>query len=131
MESLSIEGRGYKKIEKETREFYASIDRIWCSRLSAFIIFNRAGFQHLVRRGRVQRPKSEQKRRFVLLLYVGEIISDSEANISYKRKTLECSGAEFWIFKKNINEILITVVLRRIGDGNIHFFSIYQNKNPS
>ena len=45
--------------------------------------------------------------------------------IFYERKIFENGEAEFWIFKHAINKIMVTVVLRRIGSGSIHFFSVY------
>jgi hypothetical protein len=129
--SSSNEEGGYKNAKIVAQKFYTKIENIWCPPLGVSVVFNRAGFQHLVRRGRIQRPKSEQKRRFALLVYVRDIISDQYAHISYEKKFIGNTTAEFWIFNQRAVGVLITVVLRRIGNGNVHFFSVYQNKNPS
>jgi hypothetical protein len=131
MENSSIEKGGYQNTKKEAREYYAKINRVWCLRLASFVIFDRAGFQHLIRRGKIPRPKSEQKRRFALLPRAVEMLNNPDAHIFYKKKVFENGEAEFWIFKQTVNKTMISVVLRRIGNGNIHFFSVYQNKNPS
>lgn len=62
--------------------------------------------------------------------YVRDILDDPFVEIEYKKKVVGCAEAEFWILKKTIEKISVTVVLRRIGNGSIHFFSIYQNKKP-
>ena len=126
----TVDQNNYESIKRKAKEFYKKLGCVWCSKLNDCIIFNRAGFQHLIRRKRIQRPKSEQKRRFLLLFHAREIIETSKT-ITHKRKSAGCATAEFWVFTRKIDERWITLVTRRIGGGGIHFFSIYEKKQKS
>jgi hypothetical protein len=120
----------YEEAKRKAKELYGNINQVWSPAIGGYVIFNQAGFKHLVRRSGVQRPKSEQKRRFVLLFYIEEILTDHTATFVHETKDIEGAMTELWIFSKSIDIMLITVVVRRIGSGKIHFFSIYaKNKN--
>ncbi len=130
-------GVGYEKSKKKAKEIYSNIGRIKCPALSnEYISFSRIGFNHLIRKVRIPRPRNEQKRRFVLLPYVEEIIKNPEATIYYKHKRIKHktnrhgekilieSEADFWIFIQKIKFCTIKVVIRQLGNGNKHFLSV-------
>jgi hypothetical protein len=79
----------YEEAKKKAKEFYGTIGRVWCPVLGDYVLFTRDGFQHLVRRKAIQRPKSEQKRRFSLLTYAEAIVRNPVAKIMYKEKSTE------------------------------------------
>jgi hypothetical protein len=124
MENSDDKGN-YGEAKRKAKEFYRKIGRIWCPALYDYVSFTRAGFQHLIRRKKIQRPKSEQERRFSFLFYAETVVQNPKAIISYKKKSIGYTQAELWIFKQKINDVFITLVARRIGKGKIHFFSIY------
>jgi hypothetical protein len=129
MENPIIESN-YKRIKREAKAFYDSIGRVWCQALYSDVLFIRAGFQHLIRRKGIQRPKSEQKRRFTLLKYVGEILGSPEAIFSSHVKNLNGRQVTFHVFKKQYLDEIVTVVVRQDEGRPIQFLSVY-SKKPS
>ncbi len=119
---------------------YRRIERIWCPALREYVVFNRIGFQHLVRGGSVQRPKSEQKRRFKLIPYITDILTDPNASITEKEGTIKhqmkirgekipvASPAHFWVFTNRRNGQTIKLVVRQFNGKEKHFLSIYAKK---
>ena len=47
----------YGELRKNAKEYYSTIERIWCPTLNIFIVFDKTGFRHLMRQGNSQRPK--------------------------------------------------------------------------
>jgi hypothetical protein len=39
----------YKQAKEKAELLYAKLDRVWCPALDEHVIFNRSGFQHLMR----------------------------------------------------------------------------------
>lgn len=78
-----------------------------------------------MRKGRKHRTKHEQMRRFALIPHVPEILSNPDASFVHKVKTRGSQRALFWIFKERINGATVTVVVRKVGNGKTHFFSVY------
>ncbi len=128
---------GYKKAKEKAKRIYSKIGRILCPALNnEYVSFNAAGFNHLMRKGRIPRTRNEQKRRFVLVSYVEKIIKNPRANILYQRKEIKeklnrygekiliTSTANFWTFIEKINDCVIKVVVRQKERGNKHFLSV-------
>ena len=111
----------YKKAKYQAEKFYKKIGYVWCSALHDHVVFNRAGFRHLMRKGKIWRPKSEQKRRFALLPFVEMIIENPAAHFT----TRQGSNVTFWSFSKQDNNERITLIIRQVGNGKKHFFSIF------
>jgi len=127
-------GIGYEKSKEKAKNIYSKIGHIECPALSnEFVTFSRVGFNHLVRKGRIPRTKNEQKRRFVLIPYVENIIKNPKAKILYREKIVKYkanrhgekviieSKARFWAFAENIESCKIKVIIRQLGSGNKHF----------
>lgn len=90
-------------------------------------------------RGRVPRPKVEQKKRFVLLKYAEKIITNPKATILYREKEIKrrtsktnkygkniliTSKAQFWTFVDEVGSCRIKVVVVKINNGIEKFCSI-------
>ena len=131
---------GYEKSKKKAKDIYSEIGRVICPALGEeYVVFNRLGFNHLVRKGRIPRTKNEQKRRFVLLVYIENVIKNPEALIEYREsvikekvnrhgeKVLMEYKAKFWTFVENIKDCKIKIVIRQLDGGNKHFFSVMGN----
>ncbi|MGC9599609.1 MAG: hypothetical protein ABSE18_04460 [Minisyncoccia bacterium] len=116
---------GYRETKKKARTFYSNMKPAIPPRLEKTVFFNNIGFRHLIWKGGKHRPKSEQTRRFALLPHVEKIISNPDATVLRKVKHYRPVRAEFWIFKERVGKMMITVVIRRIGNGKRHFFSVY------
>ena len=73
---------GYEKAKQQAKQIYSKIGRIKCPALGdEYVLFTSAGFDHLLRKGRIPRTRNEQKRRFTLLPYVEKIIKNPTAKI--------------------------------------------------
>jgi hypothetical protein len=116
----------FEKARREAREFYKKIPKtgVWCPLLHDYVVFNRFGLRHLFQSGRHRRSLADQKRRFSLLKFAPEIIADSCAKLIPGDDTPE---AKFWHIEGLRDRKTITVVVRQIGNGNKHFFSVYNN----
>lgn len=130
-------GIGYEKSKNKAKGIYSKIGRIECPAFSNELIsFSRAGFNHLIRKGRISRTKNEQKRRFVLVPYIEKIITNPDSKIFYREKIVKYkanrhgekifikSKAQFWAFEKVIQSCRIKVIIRQLSNGNKHFFSV-------
>ncbi len=134
-------GIGYEKSKEKAKDIYSKIGRIECPALSnEFVTFSRVGFNHLVRKGRIPRTKNEQKRRFTLIPYIEGIIKNPKAKVLYREKTIKYkanrhgekilieSKAKFWAFEEKVERCRIKVIIRQLGDGNKHFFSVISDE---
>lgn len=128
---------GYDKAKQQAKQIYSKIGRIKCPALSdEYVLFTSAGFDHLLRKGRIPRTRNEQKRRFTLLPYVEQIVKNPTAKIVYRKtkikenvnrhgeKILIESVAHFWTFVDKIDDCGIKVVIRQLENKNKHFFSV-------
>ncbi len=131
-------GLGYDKSKAKAKEIYSKLGRIECPALGGELVaFTSAGFNHLIRKGRIPRPKNEQKRRFALIPQIERIIKNPQAVILYKRQetrdvvnrhgdkiTIQ-SVADFWTFVERVGGCEIKVVVREIvGRSSKHFLSV-------
>lgn len=129
---------GYEKSKERARATYKQIGSIQCPALNGeYISCTAVGFSHLVRKGKNPRSKNEQKRRFVLIQYVEEIIKNSKTTIEYRQNTEKIninrhgenilieSKAEFWTFSQKVDDCVVKVVIRQLTPGGPkHFFSV-------
>ena len=135
-----MENENYENAKKKAREIYNKILRVESPKLDEPITFNKIGFRHLIRKGGKRRTKADQIRRFALLVHAKEIIKDPETEITSTEREIEHPAfrhgskirvktqTRFWSFRKITNNKSITVVVRQLGRGTKHFFSIYDKK---
>jgi hypothetical protein len=128
----------YEEAKKRAKEFYKTIGVIWCPTLNTDIFFTREGFDHLIGKRGILRPKSEQRRRFDLLLLAKEILTDPAARFTCEKKLIiyrtKINGAyttihataHFWIFQKEYGVKIVTLVIKQIDDHPKHFLSIFE-----
>ena len=127
----------FNERKEKARAIYNAQHNIYNPYLKSEVIFNSDGFHHLQFSARRERNKKEQLLKFSLLPLAIAVIKNSGTLQEY-RKELVASGkkgkdgftrmkeAEYWGFVAILSEskIKIRVVLRRIGDGNIIFWSV-------
>jgi hypothetical protein len=89
----------------------------------AWVVFNNIGFKHLIRKSKV-RTRKEQMKRFELLEYVPEILKNPNANVSYRTTISKRHEVRYWSFQEEKDGKDITVVVRQVGNGNKHFYSV-------
>ena len=135
---MEIKKESYKQVEQKAKDIYGMIGHVWCPALNADIFFTREGFDHLIGKRGILRPKSERKRRFDLLPLAQEILTDPDAQfacegkpMAYRTKingvyTTIAATARFWIFRKEYDVRTVTLVIRQIGDRPKYFLSIFE-----
>ena len=128
-----------EKIKKEAREIYNKIEYVWSSALGDRVFFNSTGFRHLVWKGKEYRSSYQQHKRLALLPFAPNIIANAKIpnsrriEVKYtkikwhheKKKAL--SNITYWSFKGESNGKPVRVIVRQIGNGHKHFFSIFQD----
>ena len=128
----------YKNLEREAKLFYKGIRRVFRPSWGEYISFNTEGFRHLIWKGNRKRKENERVKRLDLLPYASIIIADGKLSSIRKKKKIERvkqygrrekreSSAKFWAFSDIKDGKKITVVVRQIGSGNKHFFSIFED----
>jgi hypothetical protein len=126
-------------LKTEAETFYRSTVKIKCPALKADVHFTSDGFHHLrYDNTRAERSKSEQINK---LMYLPEAVNivNTTTTVQEYRAALQAVGkpandgfrkmvrAEYYAFSAIINiqrGIRIRVVIRRLGDGLFHFWSL-------
>ncbi|MEN9582825.1 MAG: hypothetical protein RL641_779 [Candidatus Parcubacteria bacterium] len=106
----------------------------YCPVLNEYVVFNSKGFRHL-RYDTHGKPRNrkEQLYKLQLLRYVVAVIKKSSVIYDYKKEQYSHPLGkyyEIWELQAKIDGISspISVILRRIGTGNIAFLSVWKNK---
>ena len=110
----------------EIKEFYSNIKSLYCKEINSYVHFNHSGLMHLHRKGGSLRSKSDQKRRFDLFRKHIRTISHEHYNISTRTSSRKNSLCVFIALEKSVETKRIKIILRKINDGDIHFFSIME-----
>ena len=139
MENPTLEG-SYEEAKKNAKEFYGKLERVWCPALGDYVFFNKSGFEHLVRKRGLPRPKSEQKRRFALLPHIESILKDPTVTVSHEEDnilhTTKIQGERALVpavvtFRRIVamrDDKLVKIVIRQINGREKHFFGAFEGK---
>lgn len=120
----------FKEFIKNAKTEYKKIGHVECPAFRGErVYFTKDGFTHLLRKGSDIRPDKEQLRRLKLLPHAASILRGSKYAHSQKLNIVDDCPAYFWTFSKTINSIPIRVVVRQLGNGRKHFFSIMDEIN--
>lgn len=126
----------YIKIKENSSIIYKEHNKLFSPYFKDNIVFNSEGFNHLIYKNKSERPKKEQAMRFKLLPRAFKLMELTtvkqdfyESNMSIKKKF---NGKNKYIeervlyygFIGIIDDFRIKVVIRKIGNGNIHFWSV-------
>lgn len=131
-------GDYFKDKKSKAEEKYGSLSTVYNPYLQSQVIFNSDGFHHLQFSARRERDKKEQLLKFSLFPLAPEIIKRSGTLQEYRKgltpvgKKSKKDGmipmkmTEYWGFIAIVgqSQIKIRVILRRVGDGNIIFWSV-------
>jgi hypothetical protein len=135
-----ITDSAYRASKKKAKKLYKELNSVWSPALKDEVVFNSAGFRHLIWKGSEQRPHSQQMERFSLISKVSEILQSPDANVVFRKKDeyavvkwkgekkTVISEANFWAISKEINGISIRAVVRQVGKGKKHFLSVFSEK---
>jgi hypothetical protein len=117
--------KSYRAIRSKAYKYYTGIGVLICPALNGEkVYFEKAGFRHLIYKGKEPRTMNDQIRRFKSLINVKNILLEANNFTKYRVSVRKNSVAYFWSLNKRIGDKVITVVLRRINSKNIHFFSV-------
>lgn len=93
------------------------------------IYFNKYGFNHLIRKQKDLRSKDEQIRRLKLLSLVHRILISSSKIDNYRMNIVDGYPASFWSIKGYVEDKEVKVIIRQLGKGRKHFFSVMDMDN--
>ena len=132
--------QSFQEFLKEKRAWYKTIGEVHCPVLNADIHFNSKGFYHLRYDsfGKARNIK-EQKYKLGLLPLVIPVIKNATGVYEYKKEQYSKPLGkyfEIWELKEvaGKQDTTVSVILRRIGTGNITFLSVWKKgdkKNAS
>lgn len=130
----------HKQDLPKAREFYGRIEGVLCPYLNTEVVFNAMGFHHLQFSSGSERKKQAQLYKFSLLESVVEILQKS-GTVQQYRQQLGAVGRKkgksgmrdtkmitYWAFEgilggdKSMKRV--KVIVRQIGDGKKHFWSV-------
>ena len=124
----------HEEFLKEKRAWYKTVGKVYCPILNEEIVFNSKGFYHLRydSHGK-QRNIKEQRYKLGLLPLVIPVIKFATKVFDYKKAQYSKPLGkyfEIWELKEvaGKSKAMVSVVLRRIGDGNITFLSVWKKK---
>ncbi len=135
----------YYQIRKDAHEYFMNLKPIYCPALETEIHFCSSGFNHIIyKKGNLERDRSEQIERFQMLPLAMNIIAKTtmiqeQEEISklmtikrYKKKFIRTRNVIYYGLIAIIEKRKIKVILRKIGNGNVKFWSIipYYSTSP-
>ncbi len=117
----------------ERKRGYKRIGFIKCASLNNMVVyFNSIGFNHLIHK-RPPRSREDQIYRLNLIPYATNIIEDKNLSIVYRSLNIKGKLVHYWGLEKIFGNKSIRVVIRQVGNGRKHFYSIMEHtsKNPA
>jgi hypothetical protein len=128
----------FNKRKEKTREIFNSQKVIYNPYFKKEIVLNSDSFHHLQFSARRERNKKEQLLKFSLLPLALDVLKKAGTLQEYRKKLtpigkksqrdgmIPMKMIEYWGFIAIVGEkqIKIRVILRRVGDGNIIFWSV-------
>lgn len=118
--------KSYKDLLAETATYYKSLGKIRCKHIdNNFIVFGNSGFTHLLMKGRKSRPINEQYRKLSLVWKIKSVIEDKDTLIGLRIiKNHKYGQINYISLSSKNNSKIIKVIIRKIGNGNYHFWSV-------
>ena len=117
----------WKEFVEKAKAEYNKIGNISCPVFGNDpVYFNKHGFNHLLRKGKKYRPRDEQIKRIHLLPSAVYILRRAQEIRGYRSNTVDDVSADFWTIRGIHDGSRIRVILRRLGNSKLHFFSVMQ-----
>jgi len=88
------------------------------------ILFDKHGLKHIFQKQRKLRDPRDQYRRFSLLDKAVISLQVSKEYLGKKVVLGESQKISFWIFENVIDGIRVRTIVRQLGNGNKHFYSV-------
>ncbi len=122
--------KGWRDYVNKKHAEYKELGHIECPAFPGEkIYFTWAGFNHLIRKERKYRDKSEQIRRITIFQFAPGILKRSSEFVTYfTDQNKQGKVTQFWSFEGRVNGIRMTVIIRQVAAHPKHFFSIFNTK---
>lgn len=133
MEDIS----NYENLRRDTGVWFQTLKPTHSPALNELVHFTSEGFEHIVyKRARAERERSSQVMRFKLLPRAVTLIGLSTTFQEYeetakqfevkrhKKRLMESKLVRYWGMIAIIENRKIKVIIRKIGNGKLHFWSI-------
>jgi hypothetical protein len=133
-----MDDRYYQRKKEAAHRIYTAQPLIRSPILNEDIVLSSEGFRHLCVSAHGERGKEEQIRRFTLLPLGLHVLKTATTLQSYRKRmapvrtpgnrrgTKETKMVQWWgfvaLFVKQ--EIMVRVVVRKVGDDKLHFWSV-------
>ena len=137
IQSMEIDAAYFNERREKARAVYGAQRNVYNPYLKNQVVLNSDGFHHLQFSARREREKQEQLLKFSLLPLALVIIKNSGTLQEYRKGPvaigkkgkdglMPTKTVEYWGFVAIVgkNNIKIKTILRRVGDGNIIFWSV-------
>ena len=134
---MDIDIERFNKLKDKTEHLYKMQFNVRNPYLNSQIIFNSDGFHHLQFSARRERNKKEQILKFNLFSLAVKVIKNAGTLQEYRKSYIpigkkskdgfaRTKEVQYWGFVALVGnpQIKIRVILRRVGDGNITFWSV-------
>jgi hypothetical protein len=140
-----MDDRYYESKRDAARRIYTAQPLIHSPFFDKDIVLGSEGFEHLSLSARGGRTSEEQIRRFILLPLAIRILKTATTLQSYRKRRMavDTPGArrnrygttkvQWWGFVALFvrQDIKVRVIVRRVGGGRFHFWSVMLSKKPS
>jgi hypothetical protein len=115
----------YHAALRRAEKFYKTLMSTQSSHFNdGWVVFNNIGFRHLIRKAKV-RTRKEQMKRFALLYEAPEVLRDPNATVvSYRIDENKNLPVQYWAIQREKNGAKIKVIVRQVGNGKKHFYSV-------
>ena len=132
---LNMPWRSYEDLLKEERLKYKETKVIHCPIIGANVYFTSKGFHHLLFDGS-GRPRTKKERcyRLGLMPLLKPALFSATKVETYTPPAYSAKlgrKVEYWEIKSIVgkSKTVVTVILRKIGNGNITFYSIWKKQD--
>ncbi|MCR4277399.1 MAG: hypothetical protein NUV80_03025 [Candidatus Berkelbacteria bacterium] len=125
----------YQDLLNERRAWYKDVGSVYCPCLKTDIVFNSKGFHHLRYDGFGKaRSVKECTYRLGLLPLVIPVIKNAKSVYKYTPPDYVKSAdkfVEYWALRETVGKqsARVTVILRKVGTGNITFHSVMKQND--
>lgn len=115
----------FQKIRENAKEKYGKIHEVYCPYLEENVAFPLNALHHIMyKKGRRKRQVKEQISRYKVLEIVPEVILRSGTVQEYEERVGD-QLTKFWGFIAIIGKKKIKVIVRKVGNGKPHFYSVF------
>jgi len=89
--------------------------------------FNTEGLNHLLYSRRRPRGYQERYYRAVLIAHLVDVVMN--AKTATQKTTIDGKTIHLWSLEYKIGNDIVKVILRKVGNGNVHFLSAMKRKS--